>query len=87
MFPRLNKSEFGAAYDVFRKLFRGGDFGCVLREARPKQRHFQQNRVVVGRIHLARQLYALSGEMPIRITPFHYGTSPTVVTTVPLRSQ
>ena len=71
-------SFFGAAgcLSWFERLFGEDSLGGVLCQATPALRHFQQDRAVVWTVHMARQFYALSGEVPIRITPFHSFSHP-----------
>jgi hypothetical protein len=42
--------------------------GGKLCEARPEQRHFQQNRAILRTVYMTRQFQALRREMPVRFT-------------------
>jgi len=72
------QNNFGARENLgwLKWLIRRGYLCGNFCQSRPEHRHFQQNRAIGRSVHMARQFYALSGEVPIRITPFHWYSSP-----------
>jgi hypothetical protein len=46
--------------------------GSIFCQARPQQRHFQQDRSILRRLHHAGQFYALGREMLIGVAPIHW---------------